>query len=29
MSIKDYYPRIPLKDSFGLFKKRMWSLWKK
>ena len=27
MSIKDYYPKIPLKQSFELFTKRMRSLW--
>ena len=28
MSIKDYYPKIPLKQSFELFTKRMRNLWK-
>ena len=27
MSIKDYYPKIPLAQSFGLFAKRMRNLW--
>ena len=27
MSIKDYYPKIPLKQSFELFTKRMRNLW--
>jgi len=29
MSIKDYYPKIPLKESFKLFNKRLINLWKK
>jgi len=28
MSIKDYYPKIPLSDSFKMFEKRMRNLWK-